>query len=289
MPLHNVDFDSQRFRFGADVTLETIPEWLSKDQYYKNAGSDDPIALTGCTCCLAHDYKAPEAEWDSLGRQKVELSYLANLALWLQRPGPTRFYLAFHAVGAHAGQGQALYAVRRYQRCDPFLCHPNDADGKIRMEDLQPAANLYAALVQLPRSGALWTAVVALVDALLAEREEIRHLLLWIALEALFGPEDGHEITYRLSQRIAFFLEEDREEARRLFSEAKKAYGFRSKVAHGTWEKNKESTQLTAVTESLIRRSVLRLLTDRKCAESFRIGREAYLDGLPFSPHVPHN
>src|SRR5262249_40706002 len=50
---------------------------------------------------------------------------------------------------------------------------------------------------------------------------EIRYSLLWIALEALFGPEDGGEITHRLSQRIAFFLKTENPATREMFRTAK--------------------------------------------------------------------
>jgi hypothetical protein len=35
-------------------------------------------------------------------------------------------------------------------------------------------------------------------------------LLLWVVLEAIFAPSDPREITFSLSQRVAFFLGNDR-------------------------------------------------------------------------------
>lgn len=63
----------------------------------------------------------------------------------------------------------------------------------------------------------------------------------------MFGAEDGREITYRLSQRIAFFLASNQAEARQLFKEVKKAYSFRSKVAHGVWKQNVFTTPVYVV------------------------------------------
>jgi hypothetical protein len=48
---------------------------------------------------------------------------------------------------------------------------------------------LYAALSKIPRHSAPWAAIRAATSALQMQVNEIRRLLLWIALEALFGAE----------------------------------------------------------------------------------------------------
>ena len=114
--------------------------------------------------------------------------------------------------------------------------------------------------------------------------EPIRYALFWIGLEALFGPEDAREITYRLSQRVAFFLSENRKETKQLFATAKKGYGFRSKIVHGRWKEDKNSEQLMAETESMVRRSLVRILRDPEFTKTFsERGRERFLDDLVFN------
>jgi hypothetical protein len=81
---------------------------------------------------------------------------------------------------------------------------------------------------------AAWTALRATAAALQMHSEEIRCLPLWIAIEALFGV--NFEVKYRISQRLAFFIGNDRAEAHEIYSKAKKAYDFRSKMAHGSWK-----------------------------------------------------
>ena len=108
--------------------------------------------------------------------------------------------------------------------------------------------------------------------------------LLWIALEALFGPEDAREITFRLSQRVALFLAEDRAEAKQLFTMVKKAYSFRSKIVHGRWKEEPDSLVRMAEVENLVRRSFGRILSDEAVRDTFvGNGREAYLDDLAFA------
>src|ERR1019366_3120655 len=119
-------------------------------------------------------------------------------------------------------------------------------------DDLESVRSLYTALCKIPRESAPWAAFRAVTSALQMDHNEIRHLLLWIALEALFGVEDG-EIKYRLSQRLAFFIANDRIEAGELFVKAKHGYDARCKMAHGAWgpktKKTETAVALTGITE----------------------------------------
>jgi hypothetical protein len=292
VPMHNLHLGGPSVQFGPGVYVALIPDWLRADGLLKNLSQWDLARFEACTHCFVHEYEAealgsPDPLWKgpdprSIQDAKIELSYLANLALWLQRPGPIGFNLIFHAP-----EWSSRFSIQGTERCDRYLCHPGDSDQKITSEDIEPASKLYGALTQIPRHSAPWTAISALIAALQMNREEIRHLLLWVALEALFGPEDGREITYRLSQRLALFLATNRTEARELFGKAKRAYGFRSKVAHGKWKHDDETTAMTGFTEALLRRSLLRLMRDGDVTSKF-LGqqRETYLDDLPFSEQI---
>ena len=113
--------------------------------------------------------------------------------------------------------------------------------------------------------------------------EPVRFALFWIALEALCGPEDAREITYRLSQRLGFFLGASQSEARELFLKAKKAYGFRSKIVHGRWKEDPENTTRMAETEDLLRRSLVRIMENKDLTATFSgKSRERFLDDLVF-------
>src|SRR5438445_9189392 len=93
-----------------------------------------------------------------------------------------------------------------------------------------------------------------------------------------------HYIPDWISQRLAFFIAKDKADVKAVFVDAKKAYGFRSKVAHGAWKKTKDSTALTAISESLLRRALSRVLMDG--SENFLCKddqREAFLDEQIFA------
>lgn len=65
------------------------------------------------------------------------------------------------------------------------------------------------------------------------KRSEDRLIDLLIAAEALFLPDGGGELRYRLSQRLAFFLHDDPTKRMDVFEDIKKAYDIRSKIVHG--------------------------------------------------------
>ena len=96
----------------------------------------------------------------------------------------------------------------------------------------------------------------------------------------------SREMTYRLSLRTAHFLGTTRQERERLFEQTKAGYGWRSKLVHGaklhrlTPEK---SGELMVTLETLIRRSLLRILEDAEFIQAFdQKDREEFLDKLSF-------
>lgn len=60
-------------------------------------------------------------------------------------------------------------------------------------------------------------------------------LFLTISLEALFSPSDQHELSHRVAEHVAFFMGDSAKEVDKIYKLVKKAYGIRSKVAHGAF------------------------------------------------------
>jgi hypothetical protein len=86
--------------------------------------------------------------------------------------------------------------------------------------------------------------------------------LLWIALEALFGPRDPGEVAYRLSQNLALFLEADAARRAVTLRQAKKDYGSRSRIVHGEGGgvEPAEFDRLMDRAQDWVRRALLRIL-----------------------------
>jgi len=308
-PLHDLDLGRNvSFRLAPDTSLTPIPDWLRKDELtLKRLSQPDQDDLAECTHCLLCECEINEAaellasrvderrskkgDERSLEAINSDLVYLANLALWLQRLPCVGFNLVFHAR-----EGPGAFDITEARRHDRFLYHPNDEIHRRRItrDDLESVKRLYVALSKIQRHSAPWAALRAITSALPMQRNEIRHLLLWIALEALFGVADG-EIKYRLSQRLAFFVANDRNEASELFAKAKQGYDARCKIAHGTWGpktmNTDEAGELTGITEEFIRRAFIRLLQDDETTKHFsgsEKNRCAYLDHLPFEESIGH-
>ena len=288
VPLNNFEINIRKpFHFSPNVTIERIPGTLRKDKQLERLAQYDRERLDACTHSLVFHYEAEglysaDPNWKgkeprTIEKANGEAASLANLAFWLQHPSPLGFSLTFHMPEF------TTFVIQASEVRDRFLCHPDNKDERVTRKDLKPAKELFAALTKIPRETSVWTAIRALIAALQMNVEEIRYLLLWVALEALFGAPS--EITYRISERLAFFIGKNKAEKQSLFSDAKKGYGFRSKVAHGAWKKNKDSTALTATSEGLLRRALVRLLLDDNISKHF-LGkddaRNKYLDELVF-------
>lgn len=288
-PVQGVDLGAEeRFEFGEGVLLTSTPTWVAKQEILQRLSEGDRRAVELVRHAFVATYEAaalgdPDPAWTgadpkSIQETKYELCVLANLALWLSRPCPVNFRVVIHAP-----QFGADPVAQQISWHSPLLSHPKDVESRITAAEIPLATRLHLSLVALGREGAVWTAVRATWAGLQMNIEAIRYALFWIALEALFGPEDAREITYRLSQRVAFFLGGDRAEAKALFALAKKGYGFRSKIVHGRWKEEPDSETRMAEAEDLVRRSLVRVLEDEELRETFSgKGREPFLDDLVF-------
>lgn len=205
VPLHDArfQFDSkqQYFTFSPNLVLAAVPAWLRNDNFYlKRLSEVDRSGLERCEYCLIHEYEdsqratAKSKETDPRPQTAIasDLVFLANLALWLRSLSPIGFSLMFNA--RQYGDTFVVESLTPHER---FLYHPNDRDQNVvTPQDLLAAQRLYNSLSNLRRHSAPWTACRAVTAALQMQHNEIRHLLLWIALEALFGVESSGEIKY---------------------------------------------------------------------------------------------
>jgi hypothetical protein len=86
------------------------------------------------------------------------------------------------------------------------------------------------------------------------------------ALEALLSTSPN-ELTYRLSQRVAWLLGKSVEDRHKLFEQVKDAYEFRSKVVHGSYSSekklNKDLLPAVRACDTILRAVLLRVTTDK--------------------------
>lgn len=291
IPLHNLSLEADAlWQFADGFVLGALPAWVRTESMLNDLNRWDREGIEEAGHAFIATYAAaslgePDPAWQgptpkSIQETKYEIGVLGNLALWLSRPGSVCFTIVLHAPVFSSGP-----VAQRITSHSPLLCHPGHERRRITADDLRVAATLHESLVLVERDTALWTAIRATWAGLQMNIEAIRYVLFWVALEALFGPDDGREITYRLSQRVGFFLGQDRAEARQLFDTAKKGYGLRSKIVHGRWSDNAESETRMLDTEGLVQRSLVKILDNTELRQTFSQsakGREHFLDALAF-------
>jgi hypothetical protein len=202
---------------------------------------------------------------------------LANLAVWLVSPNTN---LRFRYI-IHLRVGRSVELV--FLRPGPPLYHAPPSE-PTTVAHLQEARVLNEAIGSLPRHGPVWIAIRTLWGALTERWFHNRYALLWTALEALFGPQEGDAVTFRVSQNLSFFLADTAEQRQVLFREAKKAYGKRSKVVHGEYQgvQEAEFPKLVHEAESWLRSALTTILGSGAYLEAFSTSqaRDAFMERL---------
>lgn len=280
------------YQFDERVSLQAVPDCTPIPDVVDNLREQvsEKIGYDGSHHCIVIDYETDESPSQLLGQapgwsphddaeQKLRF---VHSALWLARPTTLTFTTI--VIAEKSGSEWITSTINTYA---PTYSSGHVTHSMLRSEDLVTTSNAFKALYYVARDKPVHTAALLTIKALCEPTLEFRSLLIWLAMECLFGPVDGREITFRLSQRVALFLETDRSEAKETFKLVKKCYGIRSKIVHGfnvAKMKDDEFSEFALNSETLLRRSLLTILD----AKTTTIGnfdgddREGYLDGLAF-------
>lgn len=280
------------YHFTEQVSLRKIPEWIWQD----TTGDELRPQLrenvdAGCHHCIAVEYKADSPDmsdinWEgdppwSIQDTAAQLARSAHLALWLARPTVLSF-----GIVAEVAREDSGWVTRKITPYSAVCALPESRHEEHTLEDLATARALFQALQTVSFNGPVRTAALVIMKALLDQTWEFRFLLMWLVTECLFGPEDSREISFRISQRVALFLETDQAKAHDLFAQVKDSYAWRSKVVHGlrlAKLKEEKSHTLLQDLERLVRRSLVAILASESFLEIFDgKRREEYLDSLAF-------
>ena len=278
---------AQPFLLAQDVQIGPVPSWLKQDRTtaYIELYKDRKETIEEARLAFWVEYEAdslgdPDPEWPGSRQARANESILfANLALWLAKPSRMGFELIIHCPTI-----DGTYMIQQCAKTSHLAPHPENCHNSLAKEDFELGRILHSGIAAVPRRGAVWTAIGPLWTALCEKKGNIRYLFLWIALEALFGPDDPRETFYRLSHRIAIFLASDKTQRKEILTDVKHAYRLRSKVVHGMKLGNltkAKSGELMLKTEELLRRAMARILADSDLVEIFSSkNRESYLEDI---------
>lgn len=271
------------------IKIEPVPEWVKSDESLEHLSWLDRANIKDASLTFASEYEAealgsPDPDWTGKAPRSIqdaidEKFTLASVALWLVCPSPLSC-----GPTLHFSRKEDPASRRQSSSLSPILVSEDENNNVPSIADLERAGELLAPVLSLQRSGSTWIAIRILVRALTESMWEARYLWEWVVLEALFGPENPNETTYRLSQRIAWFLASSTEERQKMFDLTRRAYHWRSRIVHGgrisklTPEKSQE---LTVFTESVLRNSLSKILGSVDLIEKFNgAARDVYLDSL---------
>jgi len=280
---------------AAGVQLMSLPDWVAQDaRLAENLSVSARDDLKRTRYCLLVGYEAdsfgePDPEWtgkqpSSKQDRAAERLDLAAFALWLATPCDIGIGLMLDY------ESGSTWVRRRVTERIPFDVHKADLDACLSREAVERAKNLHAGLLRLQRGAPVWAAVRLLWKALTDHWWESRFAMLWIAMEALFGPENPGETTFRLSLRAGFFLASEPSDVRRIFRAVKKSYGLRSQTVHGLRIRKKltEGASLDRMqeVEAWLCDGLTKILLSPDHMRTFESSklREAYLEDLVFVP-----
>lgn len=279
---------SSAILFSKRISFKSIPDWVRTEECLQLADERMRDRLRQGQFGFCSEYQAealgsPDPEFPGRGVQDVifEELVLALLSVWIVKPAACSTGLFAHICG------NEKYAVLRQLRdLPPNLVPELGEEVLLSSDDLAEAKIMFTQILKLNRNGAIWTAINLLSKGSSERLWNIRFLVYAILLEALFGPDDGREITYRLSTRIASFLAHCSDERKKLFSTTKTLYGWRSKIVHGNRLSKLSPTQsedLMMQMENLVRQCLRGVLLSPNLKLFEGKKREEFLDELIFS------
>ena len=150
----------------------------------------------------------------------------------------------------------------------------------LRQPDLTDVSNLLQNIRQWRTTGVLDTIDIALRRFHSAYHGLIEDRIIdqMIAFEYLFLG-DSQELTYKLSQRVAFLLGKRSSQRETIFNNMKKAYRYRSRIVHGDNPPGRDELRgIISKTEDYLRQSIRRFLLLLSQGNSLKEIRDNLLD-----------
>jgi hypothetical protein len=197
----------------------------------------------------------------------------AALAMWLAHP----FWLEVPLAVRASAREDGIFRWEGGGRPDMDVqlgwgSDPGNSGNRVPGDALKEARVLYEGMTSLPDGGAVAVALDALWYSLTLRKPLLAFLVLWIALEALFGPEGPERVVACLKRWIPGFVEERAGISGLSRGTVDKWYRARCKIAHGRSLRPKDAKKAAELTdtakgvENVARRSLVAILKDPSLA-----------------------
>lgn len=253
------------------ISLCVCPEWIRNQKTWDGSPLESISKHSlYALICRYEAVSTEEKQWDD----KIKR---VGIALWIARPCGITDSLVVH------GKLEDGYNTHLWSTHSPFAPNVAYHSYHFKERDLLIAQRISKPLLALLK-GSVRVSLANLYMALHQDLWDIRYMLLWASLEALFAPPDG-ELSFRISQRLAKFLKKKPSAAKIVFAKAKRCYDIRSKIVHGQFISlgERESKLLLLRTELFVRNSMRAILLDETLLSTFTASnRDKFLNDICF-------
>jgi hypothetical protein len=301
-PLGQVDVPPTPARLGCGVRLSRAPRRFLAREFqngvHENLGTrwlfgpSQPCLVTSYRAASYGDPSGapeggPRTKQDA-ARQRLQL---ATLALWLARPTAVYFRFVAQVQGSYLG-GVRLGPVFAMFEERPSL--PRYASTRLTAQAFREARKLNEALNALGLSSPGFIAARYLWVALNQEHADVRIGILWMAVEALFGPADQQSIGESIRRRVGAFFGGSRSMQVENFVHAAAGWKARCEVMHGATlggrSKNAKECLLLE-SESIVRAALRSILLNWRRRRVFETdaNRDRYLTRLSCAFERPND
>ncbi len=207
--------------------------------------------------CLCTEISGPE-DWIGGG---ARLNLIAIAGWLLGHDLGSSWQLGF----ALSNQSAGLVLVQPVTPIQAKATHGLDSDGLGRLGSILEAIRRIRPATPVVRASEL------LASSLAQTRDDVRHVLMWSALEALFGPDKGEGVVHKVAERIAQFLGGSSADRLSNYDAAKEGYSYRSRVVHGAAPRRPpsaahwlEDTLRGCLLQALTRKEVMKLFCSKQ-------------------------
>ncbi|MDP2948552.1 MAG: HEPN domain-containing protein [Chloroflexota bacterium] len=165
--------------------------------------------------------------------------------------------------------GRVWFNVHKYAPTHPVFGCPRAGSGgrgapggsgpdyHLAPADVPTVRRIVEALHKHPLAGNVRVALDRFNLGCERERPDDTLIDYWIALEALFLPDEPpQELRYRASLRVAYFVGQHPEDREEIFRQIRRSYDVRSAIVHG--RKSEDAPQVAQFTEDVLRRALRR-------------------------------
>lgn len=289
----NHDYDGAwPFSFDAAVSISLMPTFIDPHNIVATLSKFGRNLISSQPLCIAGEYDVPigdqfdvtalnEARAPKL-RIHDNLSWV-NLMVWLSQRGHFGYHVVLnlrkHAVEQTWMVIDAIELTSIFTTAHQLLPYSQ--------AHFVEARDMYLRCAAAPEPSPLALAISAQFRALSEHSFQIRYLLHWLVLEALFGPTSPTETTFKLTQRLGFFLANgDRPSAKLYVDQATTSYRLRSTIVHGRPIEKKMTEHMLnhnlAVVELLVHEALNKILRNPEIAKAFHDDktRDEYLKQL---------